>query len=108
MSIILPLDNMTLADKLEAMETLWADILRRPADRPSPEWHKNILDERQRLVAEGKLRFLDWDTAMTDLRKELRENLLLETAKDVAVHSATRAAAQNSFSCTLDIRTTKR
>ena len=72
MSINLPLDNMSLAEKLEAMEVLWADISRRPADLPSPDWHKEILDERRRLVAEGKLKFLDWDTAIADLRKELR------------------------------------
>jgi hypothetical protein len=70
----LPLDSMTLADKLEVMEALWADISRRPTDLPSPAWHKDILDERRRLVADGKLRFLDWDTAIADLRKELREN----------------------------------
>jgi hypothetical protein len=72
MSIDLPLDNMTLAEKLEAMEVLWADISRRPDDLPSPDWHKDVLDERRRLVAEGKLKFLDWDTAIADLRKELR------------------------------------
>jgi hypothetical protein len=72
MPIDLPLDNMTLADKLEAMEVLWADISRRPADLPSPDRHKEVLDQRRRLVAEGKLKFLDWDTAITDLRKELR------------------------------------
>ncbi len=72
MSIDLPLDSMSLADKLEAMEVLWAEISRKPADLPSPDWHKEVLDERRRLVAEGKLRFLDWDTAIADLRKELR------------------------------------
>ena len=72
MSIDLPLDNMTLADKLAAMELLWADISRKPTDLPSPDWHKDILDERRRLVAEGKLTFIDWDTAILDLRKELR------------------------------------
>jgi hypothetical protein len=74
MSIELPLESMTLADKLEAMEAIWTDISRRPADLPSPDWHKEILDERRRLVAEGKLKFLDWDTAIADLRKELRGN----------------------------------
>ena len=74
MSIDLPLDNMTLADKLEAMEALWSDISRKPADLPSPNWHKDILDERRLLVVEGKLKFLDWDTAVADLRKELRGN----------------------------------
>jgi hypothetical protein len=72
MSIDLPLERMTLADKLEAMELLWADISRQPTDLPSPDWHKDVLDERRRLVAAGKLRFLDWDTAIVDLREELR------------------------------------
>jgi putative addiction module component len=71
MSIDLPLEKMTLADKLEAMELLWADISRQPAELPSPAWHRDVLDERRRLAAEGKLRFLDWDTAMAELREEL-------------------------------------
>ena len=72
MSIDIPLEKMTLADKLEAMELLWADISKQPADLPSPAWHKDFLDERRRLVAEGKLKFIDWDTAIADLRRELR------------------------------------
>lgn len=71
MSIDLPLEKMTLADKLEAMELLWADISRRPAELPSPVWHRDVLDERRRLIAEGKLKFLDWDTAIASLREEL-------------------------------------
>ncbi len=72
MSIDLPLQEMTLADKLEAMELLWADISRQPADLPSPDWHKDVLDKRRQLVAEGKLKFVDWDTAIAELREELR------------------------------------
>ncbi len=68
MSIDLPLGKMTLADKLHTMELLWADISRQPAELPSPAWHRDILEERRRLVADGKLRFLDWDTVMTELR----------------------------------------
>jgi len=72
MSIELPLERMTLADKSAAMDLLWADISRRPADLPSPAWHRDVLDERQRLVSEGKLEFLDWNTAIGELREELR------------------------------------
>ncbi|MCE9544832.1 MAG: addiction module protein [Planctomycetia bacterium] len=74
MSIELPLDQMTLADKLEAMERLWADISTVPAAVPSPAWHRDILAERKRLAAEGKVKFLDWDTAISQLRDELRAN----------------------------------
>ena len=74
MSIHLPLDQMTLADKLEVMETLWADLSRSPADLPSPDWHRDVLQERKRLVDEGKLKFLDWETAIAELRNEVRGN----------------------------------
>jgi hypothetical protein len=74
MSVVLPLETMTLADKLEAMELLWADLSRQPAALPSPQWHREVLHERRRGVADGTLRFLDWDTALTDLREELRGN----------------------------------
>jgi hypothetical protein len=42
---------MTLAEKLEAMELLWADISCRPEALPSPDWHQEVLAERGRLVA---------------------------------------------------------
>ncbi|MCC7338326.1 MAG: addiction module protein [Pirellulaceae bacterium] len=74
MSVVLPLEQMTLAEKLETMECLWADISRTSPSVPSPAWHKVILDDRRRLVAEGKLKFLDWDTAINDLKEELRGN----------------------------------
>ncbi len=73
MSIDLPLDRMTLAEKLETMERLWADISRNSFDVPSPAWHKDVLDERRRLVAENKLKFLDWEAAFSQLRQEVHE-----------------------------------
>jgi hypothetical protein len=74
MSIDLPLDKMTLADKLEAMELLWADISRTPEKLPSPAWHGEVLAERRRLVEQGKLKFLEWDVAIAELRREVRDN----------------------------------
>ena len=63
---------MTLAEKLQVMETLWDDLSRRPEDLPSPDWHRELLQERKRLADEGKLKFLDWHTAFTELRNEVR------------------------------------
>jgi Putative addiction module component len=74
MSIQLPLDQMSLADKLEAIEILWADTSKTPSELPLPAWHKSVLEDRRRLVADGSLNFLDWDMAIEDLRKELRAN----------------------------------
>lgn len=72
MSTNRPLEKMKLADESEAMESLWADISRWPADLPSPAWHRDVLDERRRLVAEWKLKLLDWDAVIASLREELR------------------------------------
>jgi hypothetical protein len=67
----LPLKDMTLHEKLAAMESLWEDLARTPESIESPAWHKDILDERRQRVAEGKSRFIDWETAKTDIRNKL-------------------------------------
>lgn len=61
---------MSLGEKLELMERLWADLSRREEDLRSPDWHGDVLRERKRLVDEGKLKFLDWDQAIADLKNE--------------------------------------
>jgi hypothetical protein len=68
MATELQIDQMTLEEKLRAMEALWDDLCRRGAI-PVPQWHKDILDERQRLIDEGKAEFIDWETA----KKQIRE-----------------------------------
>jgi hypothetical protein len=45
------------------MEVLW-DRLRQHEDQvPVPQWHKDLLDERLKLIEEVKARFIDWETA---------------------------------------------
>ncbi len=60
---VIQIDRMTLEEKLLAMESLWDDLCRREENIPMLQWHKDLLDERERLVLEGKARFTDWDTA---------------------------------------------
>jgi hypothetical protein len=67
----LPLKEMTLQEKLAAMESLWEDLARTPEAIESPAWHKNILDDRGRRFAEGQSRFIDWETAKADIRNKL-------------------------------------
>jgi hypothetical protein len=57
------IDQMTLAEKLHAMEALWDDLCRCEAGVPMLQWQRDLLDERERLVREGKARFTDWETA---------------------------------------------
>jgi hypothetical protein len=39
----LPLDKMTLAEKLSAMENIWDDLLHNTENLPSPAWHRDVL-----------------------------------------------------------------
>jgi hypothetical protein len=72
MSIKLPLNEMTVQEKLAVMESLWDDLSRTPETIASPEWHKEILDDRRQKIDEGTARFIDWEAAKADIRKKLR------------------------------------
>lgn len=67
----LPLKDMTVQEKLAATESLWEDLARTPEAIESPAWHKEVLEERLQLLAEGKTQFIDWETAKEALRKKL-------------------------------------
>lgn len=71
MSFNLPLKDMSLHEKLAAMELLWEDIVRTPEAVESPAWHKDILDERRQRVTNGQSQFVDWETAKADIRNKV-------------------------------------
>ena len=60
---------MPLHEKILVMEAIWDDICREEDGLEVPQWHKDILDERDRLIAEGKARFIDWE----DAKKQIKE-----------------------------------
>ena len=57
----LPLKDVTVQEKLAAMELLWEDLTRSPDSFESPEWHREAIEERRQKVAEGKAHFTDWE-----------------------------------------------
>jgi len=67
-----PLDGLSLAEKLLLIERLWEDLSRRPAELVSPDWHGDILAERQAAVREGRTALSDWDAAKQRLRDRLK------------------------------------
>lgn len=54
MSIDIPLDSMSVADKMEALETIWSSLCQKSGDVQSPEWYKGVLAERERRLASGE------------------------------------------------------
>jgi len=60
--------DLPLHEKLRMMEALWDGIAPLEAELEVAQWHKDVLDERERLVREGKATFIDWETAKQEIR----------------------------------------
>jgi len=63
----IPVSSMTTAEKLEAMEQLWAS-LQVQGDFSPPEWHRRILEERQKRIDRGEVSF----SSLEEVRERLR------------------------------------
>ena len=72
MGVALKLDEMSLADKLETMETLWDDLCHHVQDVAVPEWHYEVLAERAAAVREGSAQYDDWEVAKVKIRESLK------------------------------------
>jgi hypothetical protein len=68
MSIQLPLESMSVAEKIEAMEAIWASLSRTPADVTSPAWHEQVLAERRKRLESGESTVSEW----SEVKKRLQ------------------------------------
>jgi hypothetical protein len=72
MSANLPLHEMSLEEKLQAMEALWEDLSREPDRIESPSWHQDLLKETESRVESGEATFSDWEKAKVSIRDRLK------------------------------------
>ena len=72
MSANLPLHEMSLEEKLQAMEALWEDLSREPDRVESPSWHQELLKETESRVESGEATFSDWEKAKVSIRDRLK------------------------------------
>lgn len=70
MDIALPLDKMSVEEKLRVLERLWDDLARTPSSVPSPAWHRDVLEAREKRFNEGKERSIPWEKAKGEIRKK--------------------------------------
>jgi putative addiction module component (TIGR02574 family) len=61
------IEQMSLTERLQAMEILWRSISTEPNKLKSPAWHKAVLKKRLAKVESGKAEFL----SITQLKKRL-------------------------------------
>jgi hypothetical protein len=65
----LEIQQMPRREKLQLMETLWADLSRDEVEFESPAWHADALHETSERRARGEEKILDWEQAKAKLRK---------------------------------------
>ncbi|WP_198243388.1 addiction module protein [methane-oxidizing endosymbiont of Gigantopelta aegis] len=72
MNITLPLKQMTTEEKLQIMEAIWDDLCQHADKLPSPEWHRELLVEREEAIARGDEQFEEWEVARKKIEKDIR------------------------------------
>ena len=73
MKVELPLQQMSIAEKIQAMELLWADLAKSAPDDVVPGWHAEVLAAREARLAAGLEKTIPWDEAKTQLRRKIHD-----------------------------------
>jgi len=50
--------KMSRVKRLQAMEALWDSLIDEESEIESPEWHRDVLEERRRKIQTGKAEFI--------------------------------------------------
>lgn len=64
----LPLDRISVSEKLIIINQIWDSLIQSSSDIPAPEWHKDVLSARRKRVEDGVSQFKSLDTVKQELR----------------------------------------
>jgi hypothetical protein len=70
--VSLPLGDMTVPQKLDVIERVWASLRDQDEKVASPAWHRELIAGRKKLHAAGKTTFSDWTEAKERIRRKVR------------------------------------
>lgn len=68
----LSLGQMTIEEKLQIMEERWIGLCSDQDQIPVPQWHKDLLNNRERALEKRQSRLLDWET----IKKRMADRML--------------------------------
>ena len=72
MQVTIPLNTMTVPEKLRAMEDIWDDLCQKEDAVPSPGWHGDVLQAREERVQTGAAKFIELDEAKRRVRNQIK------------------------------------
>ena len=62
--------DMTTAEKISVMETLWNDLCQH-SSLESPDWHESVLRSREQQREAGNQPLIDWEEAKQQIRNKI-------------------------------------
>jgi len=71
MPVSLPLQAMSVEEKLQVMEAIWDDLSRHADELEPPPWHGEVLDALEVAIGRGEETFDEWEAAKQRIRKNL-------------------------------------
>ena len=69
MSTEIPLETMSVSEKVRLLEKVWDSLCSKSGDVRSPEWHREVLETRKRRLEEGQATLSTWSEAKARLLK---------------------------------------
>ena len=63
------IDSLSVPEKLALVDQIWSSLQRDAADIPSPDWHKELLEERLRKLESGEANV----SSLADVKKRLEK-----------------------------------
>jgi hypothetical protein len=68
------INTLTVEQKIELMEALWKDLSDHADSLPIPQWHRDVLADRERRIQEGTATFSDWEAARIRIKRAACES----------------------------------
>ena len=63
--------NLSTAEKLAAMEALWSSLHQTFEESDSPDWHRDLLQQRAELIESGQAVYQDWNEVKNELKERM-------------------------------------
>ncbi len=70
MQTTLPLDELSVSEKLVVINEVWDSLMQTKEAIPSPKWHEEVLLERAKNIQNGNANFKSLAVAKKELQKK--------------------------------------
>ena len=67
MATDISIETISVAEKMRLLESVWESLCAHPTDVQSPDWHREVLEDRKRRLADGRATVSTWADAKARL-----------------------------------------